>query len=65
MVLRDGKQIMFGKFDEIVKQGFNIDEILKQYRMTTHKASLYKEEMKAKESKKQEKQLRLLRQMTS
>ena len=52
MVLRDGKQIMFGKFDEILNQGFNIDEILKQYRMTTHKASLYKEEMKAKESKK-------------
>ena len=56
---------MFGQFNEILKQGFNIDEILKQYRTTTHKASIYKEEMKAKESKKQEKQLRLLRQMTS
>ena len=28
MVLRDGKQAMFGNFDEITEQGFNVDEIL-------------------------------------
>ena len=32
MVLRDGKQAIFGNFEHIVKQGFNIDEILRQFR---------------------------------
>ena len=42
---------MFGCFDDLVKQGFNIDEILKQFKTVTYRASIYSEEMKAKESK--------------
>lgn len=29
MVLSDGKQAMLGDFEEITKQGFDVDEILK------------------------------------
>ena len=41
---------MLGSFDEITRQGFNVDEILKQFSKVTQKASIYKEEMKAQEA---------------
>jgi hypothetical protein len=50
LVLKEGKQTMLGSFDEITKQGFNVDEILKQFSKVTQKASIYKEEMKAQEA---------------
>ena len=31
MVVQDGKQTMLGNFDEITKQGFNVEEILQTY----------------------------------
>ena len=31
LVVRDGKQTMLGNFDEITKQGFNVEEILQSY----------------------------------
>ena len=53
MVLRDGKQAMLGNLEQLIKQGFNVDEILQQYSKVTHRAAIYKEEMKVKESNKQ------------
>jgi len=50
LVLKEGKQTMLGSFDEITRQGFNVDEILKQFSKVTQKASIYKEEMKAQEA---------------
>ena len=39
LVLRDGRQGMLGNFDEIMEQGFNVDEILAQYSKVTEKAA--------------------------
>lgn len=31
MVLQDGKQVMLGNFEQITRQGFNVEEILQAY----------------------------------
>lgn len=39
MVLQDGKQTMLGSFDDLMRQGFNFDDIVKEFRTVTHKTS--------------------------
>ena len=65
MVLREGKQIMLGSFDDLMKQGFNFDDIVKQYRTVTYRTSNYMEEMKAKENRMLKSQMLLLKKSLS
>lgn len=65
MVLSDGKQIMYGSFDDLMRQGFNFDDIVKEFGTVTYRNSSYMEELKANQNKKLKSQMSLLKKSTS
>ena len=65
MVLHEGKLVMFGSFDDLMKQGFNFDDIVKEFRTVTYRTSSYMEELKANQNRKLRSQMSLLKKSTS